>query len=177
MNVFLNPSNSYDANPDACYTPPAQQAAPNISSWNGPSYSNESNLAYNNYNPDGSSSGSSIARISAPADTVLVFEAYVEDGDSNNPYVGLSPRQGDYMQVPGFFPNQPDAVSSWGYPLQSATNPWHKSVSNYLFNDGHVKSRRPEKQTYNIQMDPNNIWLINGGRDGSPVPAPQAGGC
>ena len=179
MNVFLTPPSSYDSDPDACYTPPAQQKSV---SWNGPNYSNENNLYYNNGPTTGAAkhyNGENLARIASPANTDLLFEGYVEDGDpATDSYVGLSSRAGDYLQDRGFFTNQADAVSSWGYPLQPATTPWHGPVSNYLYCDGHVQSRAPDRVGYNVQQHPqDNIWLVNDGKNGDAVPAPPAGGC
>jgi prepilin-type N-terminal cleavage/methylation domain-containing protein/prepilin-type processing-associated H-X9-DG protein len=179
MNVFLNPPNKYDSDPDACYTPPSQQNSPGNApsvGWNGPSYSNESNLSFNNYPPQ----GVTLASIVASANTDLLFEGFVEDGNAGtDPYVGLSPRDGDFLSQRGFWypaatSGGPDpATTYWGYPLQTPTTPWHSSVNNYLFNDGHVKSRTPERQGYNIQNDPtNNIWMTHDGRDGSTIPPP-----
>ena len=171
MNVFLTPS-AYDVpDTDACYTPPSLQTSV---SWNGPDYSAESNLNYNNYPQEGISD----AAIVAPADTDLLFEGYVESGNaSTDPYVGLSPRTGDYLNQRGFWSTQGYADQSWGYPLQPAVTPWHNSVNNYLFNDGHVKSRPAEKQGYNIQNDTNNIWLVHDGRNGAPIPPSDANMC
>ncbi|HEV2473822.1 MAG TPA: hypothetical protein VGS41_14190 [Chthonomonadales bacterium] len=174
MNVFLTPPNGYDPDPDACYTPASQETSV---SWNGfpGSYSNESNLDYHNY----PANGSTLARIYAPADTVLIYEAYVEDGNpATDPYVGLSGEDGDYLQLQGFWTNQTDANNSWGYPLQPATVPWHKSVNNYVFNDGHVKARPVEQEGWDITQHPqDNIWLTNDGRSGGSIPAPPSGGC
>ncbi|HLK61464.1 MAG TPA: DUF1559 domain-containing protein [Chthonomonadaceae bacterium] len=178
MNVFLNPSNQYDPDSDACYTPPSQQNAPGMPpsvGWNS-NYSNESNLSYNNYPP----TGFTLAAIVAPANTDLLFEGFVEDGNTgNDPYVGLSPRDGDFLSQRGFWypaasPGGPDpATVYWGYPLQTPTIPWHSSVNNYLFNDGHVKSRTPERQGYDLQQHPNdNIWMTHDGRDGGAIPPP-----
>ena len=177
MNVFLSPPNAYDPDPDTCYTPPSQQNTPGNDptvGWNGPNYSNESNLDYNNY----PAQGITLAAISAPANTDLLFEGFVEDGNpSSDPYVGLSPRDGDYLSQRGFwYPaaaqgGQDPASVYWGYPLQNPTAPWHGPVNNYLFNDGHVKSHTPERQGYDIQAHPNdNIWLTHDGRDGGIIP-------
>lgn len=183
MNVFLQSGNSNDPDADACYTPFDQQL--NVT-WNGNigGYSNESNLEYNGEQQYGNGvsgygayiSGSAIA---APANTNLLFEAYVEDGDpAQNPYVGLSPRAGDYLQTPGFFNTQTDETNSWGYPLQPATKPWHTNANNMVFCDGHAKNHRPEKVGYDIRQHPtDNVWLTHDGRDGGAIPPPPNGGC
>lgn len=174
MNVFLAPS-SLPGIPDtdACYTPPSLQ--PSVG-WNGGNYSAESNLNYNNYPAQGITE----AGIVAPASTDLLFEGFVEDGDqSTDPYVGLSPGDGDYMSQRGFWNTQQAANNYWGYAVQSPANePWHGSVNNYLFNDGHVKGMVPDKEGYNIQANPTtNIWLTHDGRDGGTVPPPDPNQC
>jgi len=179
MNVFLNPPNQYDPDPDVCYTPPSEQLTGNVYSWYNSPYSNESNLSYNNYPPK----GIGIGRIVAPANTDLIFEAYVEAPATGQPlsqcqYCGLSPEQGDYMQDMGFWNTQSNAVTSWGYNLQPATQPRHKAVNNYLFCDGHVKALVPDRTVYDITQHPqDNIWLVRDGRSGGVVPPSQAGGC
>ena len=182
MNVFLNPPNSYDPDPDTCYTPVGQEKSVSWYPGSAPAfsggYSNENNLSYN----DGNSGGDNIARIVAPANTDLLFEGYVEavqpgETPQNDGYLGLAPEQGDYLQDQGFWDSTSDANGSWGYYLQPAIAPRHKTVNNYLFCDGHVKSLAPVKYPYNIQQDTNNIWLVKDGRNGPPIPASQAGGC
>ncbi len=172
MNVFLSPS-SVGGIPDTdtCYTPPSLQTSVG---WNGPNYSAESNLDYNNYPPQGITDSA----IVEPANTDLLFEGFVEDGNaSTDPYVGLSPRDGDFMSTRGFWSTQTLANNYWGYPVQPATTPWHSSVNNYLFNDGHVKAMPPSKQGYNIQTDLQNIWLTHDGRGGAPIPPPDPNTC
>jgi prepilin-type N-terminal cleavage/methylation domain-containing protein/prepilin-type processing-associated H-X9-DG protein len=182
MNVFLNPPNPFDPDPDTCYSSAASQAGgAGMPSWNGQpgNYSNESNLSYNNY----PAAGLNISRIVAPANTDMIFEAYVEavqpgQTPQNDGYFGLAPEQGDYMQDQGFWDTQTDAFDSWGYLLQPALTPRHKSVNNYLFCDGHVKALVPQKFPYDITKHPqDNIWLVRDGRNGTPVPPSQAGGC
>ncbi|HLV82098.1 MAG TPA: DUF1559 domain-containing protein [Chthonomonadaceae bacterium] len=187
MNVFMTPPNQYDPDPDSCYTPPSQQNAQGQDAgvcWNvGPdcvsgNYSNESNLSYDN--ESGVDGGVTLASIAAPSQTDLLFEGFVEDGDpGSDPYVGLSPRNGDFLQQRGFwYPaavgvSVDPAASYWGYALQTPTTPWHSAVNNYLFCDGHVKARAPERQGYNLQSHPqDNIWLLHDGRDGGTVPPP-----
>jgi len=177
MNVFLNPPNKYDKDSDACYTPPSKQGAPGTPpsvGWNS-HYSNESNLSYNNY----PATGITLSAIVAPANTDLLFEGFVEDGNTaTDPYVGLAPRDGDFLSQRGFwYPaiagGKDPATVYWGYPLQTPTIPWHGPVNNYLFNDGHVKAHTPERQGYDLQAHPDdNIWLTHDGRDGSTIPPP-----
>jgi prepilin-type N-terminal cleavage/methylation domain-containing protein len=172
MNVFLQPGNPNDPVPDQCFTPPAQQDSV---SWFSAPLSNESNLFENGSTFN--SSGMSQSSIDAVSNTDLLFEGVVEGGDvQNDDYVGFSQRGGDYMNVQGFFNSQAHAnmwyVSNNAYKLQSATNPWHNRVDNYLFADFHAKGMPPEKEGYDITLHPtDNIWLVHAGRDGStPVP-------
>jgi len=173
MNVFLQPPNQKDPNPDQCFTPPSQQLSV---SWYGSPLSNESNLFYNGTNLG--SGGISLSSVDAPSNTDLLFESVVEGGTAGG-YVGVSQRGGDYMNAQGFFYTQAQAnqwyVSSMAYTLQSATAPWHLGLDNYLFTDLHVKGRAPDRLGYDISANPqDNIWLLHAGRDGStPVP----GGC
>lgn len=178
-NVFLNPPDKKDPDPDACYSPASVQVKGNIANWNGSPYSNEDDLYYDEpyKNKVEFYGGTTLARIVAPANTDLMFEGYVEDlakgqTAATNGYYGASPKEGDYMQDQGFWDTQANAVSSYGYPLQPATTPRHKTVNNYLFCDGHVKSLAPKKAPYNIQADPDNIWLVKDGRNGDAIPTP-----
>lgn len=171
MNVFLQPGTANDPDPDACFTPPSQQLSV---SWNGSDFSNESNLFYNGSNTD--VGGIQESAIYNPSMTDLLFESVVEGGSSGGGYVGVSQRGGDYMNVQGFFKTQAQAdhwyVSSGAYTLQPATDPWHLGVNNYLFADGHVSGRAPERLGYDLSAHPtDNIWLVHDGRDGgTPVP-------
>ncbi len=170
MNVFLQPGNPIDTNPDNCFTPASRQLSV---SWNGTPYSNENNLFFN-----GSKykvGGLSFTAINNPASTDLLFESVVETGDpSTDGYVGMSQRAGDFMNVQGFFRTQADAnkwyVSSTAYTLQPATEPWHNNMSNYLFTDSHAKARPPEREGFDVSKHPtDNIWLVHDGKDGSAV--------
>jgi prepilin-type N-terminal cleavage/methylation domain-containing protein/prepilin-type processing-associated H-X9-DG protein len=172
MNVFLQPGNSADPDPDACFTPVADQLSV---SWNGTPFSNENNLFFNGFKYK--AGGLSLTAIVNPANTDLLFESVVEGGNtSTDGYVGMSERAGDYMNVQGFFNTQLQAdtwyVSSMAYTLQPATKPWHTNLNNYLFADTHAKGRVPEKLGYDITQHPtDNIWLVHNGRDGTnPVP-------
>jgi prepilin-type N-terminal cleavage/methylation domain-containing protein/prepilin-type processing-associated H-X9-DG protein len=174
MNVFLTPGNSRASNPDACYTPVNRLHSV---SWNGfgfGSYSNESNLSYD----DGREKvgGLSTTAVHDPAGTCLLFEGYVESATGG--YTGISPQNGDYLQDMGFWTTQQDAVKSWGYDLTPANMTRHNATNNYLFCDFHAKARRPDKDGYDITQHPlDNIWLTRAGRDGTPIPPPNPGGC
>jgi prepilin-type N-terminal cleavage/methylation domain-containing protein len=166
MNVFLSPPNKYDSDPDSCFTPVARELKV---SWNHSPYSNESNLAYNNY----PAQGISTTTLASPANTDLLFEGYVESGNSaTDGYVGAAPRDGDYMQEQGFFPTQAEANFAWGYSLQTATSAWHNANDNFLFCDTHAKAHHPEGVGYDITAHPtDNVWLAHDGRDGSAIVA------
>ena len=190
MNVFLNPPDRDDPDPDRCYTPANQEGsvAWNVTGLSQGSYSNENNLYYDEPYEHHHEwvGGVNISRIAAPSNTDLLFEGYVEGVGPGQPqngdaYIGNAPEQGDYMQDQGFWENQSGANSadgSWGYYLQPAITPRHRAVNNYLYCDGHVKSRLPDRFPYDITQHPDdNIWLLTDGRNGQPIPPPYPGGC
>ncbi len=174
MNVFLTPGNPSASDPDACYTPASQEHSV---SWNGfgfGSYSNESNLSYDDKNFH--VGGISNTQIADPAGTDLIFEGYIESAAGG--YTGISPKDGDYLQEQGFWLTQQDAVNSWGYDLEPADKTRHNNTDNYVFTDGHVKAVHPEQDGYDITLHPNdNIWLTHDGRDGGTIPPPNPSGC
>ncbi|HTQ08517.1 MAG TPA: hypothetical protein VMI31_00450, partial [Fimbriimonadaceae bacterium] len=174
MNVFLSPGNSYAPDPDACYTPVNKEHSV---SWNGHgfgSYSNESNLSY-----DDSSQkvgGITVTAVANPAGTDLLFEGYLESPTGG--YTGISPENGDYLQDMGFWTTQQNAVNSWGYDLEPADMTRHSNTNNYLFCDSHTKARHPDQDGYDITLHPSdNIWLTKDGRNGGAIPPPNSGGC
>jgi|SRR5579862_4145518 len=172
MNVFLSPGNVWAPDPDACYTPVAQELTVRFEK---SPYSRESNLSYD----DGGQKvgGISNTSIVEPANTDLIFEAYVEAPGAGQ-YTGISPENGDYLQEMGFFPTQPEADYSWGYPLETAIASRHMATNNFTFTDGHSKSRHPETLGYDITQHGNdNVWFTHDGRDGSVIPPPNPGGC
>jgi len=172
MNVFLSPGNSYAPDPDACYTPVAQELTVRFER---SPYSRESNLSYDDGNQN--VGGISNTTIVEPADTDLIFEAYVEAPGAGQ-YTGISPENGDFLQEMGFFPTQPEADYSWGYALQPATTSRHAASNNFTFTDGHAKSRHAETLGYDItQHGSDNIWFTHDGRNGSAIPPPNPGGC
>jgi len=111
-----------------------------------------------------------LARINAPANTDLLYEGMTEDGPSNNQYTGSSPGYGSWFRVKGFWNSLADEQKFW-YAAQSPDKPYHGTRNNYLFCDGHIKARIPERQGYDITQDPNQIWTIQDGRDGVPFPS------
>jgi len=111
-----------------------------------------------------------LAQINSPANTDLLYEGMTEDGASSSKYTGSSPGYGSWFRVKGFW-NSLAAEKKFWYAAQSPDKPYHGARSNYLFCDGHVKARAPEKQGYDITQDPAQIWAIHDGRDGTPFPA------
>ncbi len=109
-----------------------------------------------------------ISRITSPANTDLLYETMTEA--SSDKYNGSSPGYGAWPRVKGFWNTDAAAKTYAGYPQQSPTMTYHNMVNDYLFCDGHVKARRPEKQGYDITQDPNQIWTLQDGRDGKPFP-------
>jgi prepilin-type N-terminal cleavage/methylation domain-containing protein/prepilin-type processing-associated H-X9-DG protein len=112
-----------------------------------------------------------LSRITSPANTDLLFEEITEDGATTSKYTGSSPGYGSWMRVKGFWNTVAAATVFAKYAQQTPTTTYHNMTNNYLFCDGHVKSRRPEKQGYDITQDPNQIWTLQDGRDGKPFPS------
>ena len=110
-----------------------------------------------------------LAQINSPANTDLLYEGMTEDGATSSKYTGSSPGYGSWMRVKGFW-NSLAAEQMFWYAAQSPDRPYHGLRSNYLFCDGHVKARAPERQGYDITQDPNQIWTVQEGRDGRPLP-------
>ncbi len=111
-----------------------------------------------------------LASIGSPANTDLLYETMTEDGDSSVKFTGSSQGYGSWQWVKGFWNSSADELKFW-YAAQSPDQPYHNSTNDYLFCDGHVKARRPEKQGYDVTKDPNQIWTVQDGRDGKPFPA------
>lgn len=176
MNVYLSPANAYASDPDACYTPSGQEGSV---SWNKSTYSAESNLAYHG----GKGPGITLAGISAPANTDLLFEGIPENdlsSTSNAQYQGRAPRTANWLMDKGFWlsSNISQANHYWGFTVRNPDSPYHSSVNNYAFCDGHVKAKPPVKQPYDITRHvDDNIWLVNDGRDGRPVPPASSTKC
>ncbi len=111
-----------------------------------------------------------IASIGSPANTDLLYETMTEDGPSSNQYTGSSQGYGTWLWVKGFWNSAADEAKFW-YAAQSPDKPYHNNTNDYLFCDGHVKARTPEKQGYDVTKDPNQIWTVQDGRDGKLFPA------
>lgn len=177
MNVFLiNPFAKYsgDKDPDSCYTQPSSYTN---AFWNKSTYSQEENLYYDGkkYAP----AGIATSRIVAPSNTDLLFESAAQGPDTGttcatSSFCGVGTTSGDFVNAAGFWGTRSAAQAYWApYNLEGGFTPIHGSMNNYLFCDGHVKARVPETTGYNLQNDPvNNIWLVNDGRNGSPIPNP-----
>ncbi len=169
MNIFLrNPGPTYNGkttiiDPDACFTPAAKDTA-------GAKYNGSPEATLHN-----SDIPVTLARIAAPANTDLLFEALPEAGAANNKYTGSTNQDGDWMMVKGHWNNAADYGTGNGYwyGAQSPDQSYHSNgLSNYLFCDGHVKSLHVEKEGYDVTAHPqDNIWLVSDGRSGGPVPA------
>jgi prepilin-type N-terminal cleavage/methylation domain-containing protein/prepilin-type processing-associated H-X9-DG protein len=113
------------------------------------------------------------ARITEPANTCMLYEQIYEN-DGN--YAGYNSwHMGTWMMVKGFWNNAVNGQAYYyaggGDPLDTPDKPQHREFSNYAFCDGHVKTRRPEKQGYDITKDPNQIWTVQDGRSGTPFAA------
>ena len=92
-----------------------------------------------------------------------------EDGASTSKYTGTSQSYGTWLWVKGYWNSLTDEKKFW-YAAQSPDMPYHRSTNDYLFCDGHVKARVPEKQGYDVTKDANEIWTVQDGRDGKPFP-------
>ncbi len=172
MNIFLigpgleGSSPKYTINDPDSYYPRVKDEAPG-SKWYS-TYSSGSSPT------DKALAGSDIpvsqARIAAPAQTCLLFEALQEDSTNTAKYIGSTSPMGTWMMARGFW-NSYTAESAYWDAAVTPDVPCHKTVNNYLFCDGHVKARAPEKQGYDITQHPqDNIWLVSDGRDGSALP-------
>lgn len=74
-------------------------------------------------------------RVVEPDRTILIFEGMPEDS-TNAHGEGYVYRCGDWELVRGYYKKN-------GY--QQPDKPWHRGRNNYLFCDGHIESRVPEK--------------------------------
>lgn len=177
MNVYLrssgfNYNKSYSiVDPDACYTLPGQVGSVSYGGGSSGSKSGENYLS-------GSNNPISQAGIVAPSSTVLLFEAMPEDrpaAANQIYYYGSTSPNGDWMNVKGFW-SSPAREQTYWYTAQSPDKPYHGTMDNYLFCDGHVKSRTPETETYDISSGTqprDNIWLAKDGKNGDAL-APQS---
>jgi len=110
--------------------------------------------------------------ITDPSQTDMLFEAMPEASTAANTFFGGEvTNQGDWMSVKGFWNNATNEAKYY-FGADTPDVPYHTGMSNYLFCDGHVKARTPEKQGYDITQDlNNNIWLAHDGRDGTTLPS------
>ena len=109
------------------------------------------------------------ARINSPANTCLIFETPPEDG-SQGDYAGSTNNCGSWMMVKGFWNNAANATTYLKYPYDTPDQTYHAGMSNYAFCDGHVKTRLPETQGYDVTQDPNQIWTVQDGTRRQAVP-------
>ncbi len=101
--------------------------------------------------------GVSLSRLTASANTVLLFEGIPEQDSTI--YNGNTARAGTWESTSGFYANDPAGCKTFlvGYVCAPAgTAPWHTGRNNYLYCDGHVKAHTPvvETQAFN-STDPN----------------------
>ena len=160
MNAYLRGSGpTYNGahfiqNADACYSLPAQ-----LPMW----YANTKEGILHN-----SDQTVSIAAVTAPANTDLLFEALPEDGATSSKYTGSTNQDGDWLMSRGAWDTLAHEKIYW-YAAIFPERSWHTTQNNYLFCDGHAKSRTPETYLYDITQHPDNIWLLSAGRDGAPA--------
>ncbi len=96
--------------------------------------------------------GATLADIVEPADTVMIHEGIpqVTSGAGNGQFNGSTARVGDYATTAGYYPDAVTCKSAM-FPTFGNTQcaprglkPFHGDErNNYLFADGHVKSRKP----------------------------------
>ena len=110
-----------------------------------------------------------------PADTVLLYEGIPEkSNDKFNGYVG---RAGDYSTTAGFWKTQASCSSGMGYSRFSATcatpglTAPHNGVGNFLYCDGHVKSKKPVQEGFVPKVGDSGGFYIKHCRDAN-APCP-----
>lgn len=86
--------------------------------------------------------GINVETIEEPADTVLLFEGYNLAGGYED-RVDYIYRCGNWTCVSGY-------AEGVLYTINS-NKPWHNSVNNYLYCDGHVKPQRPGRKTVGLR--------------------------
>lgn len=89
-----------------------------------------------------------------PSSTILLYEGMPEDR-TNVHGEGYVYRCGDWTLVRGYIADKK------GY--QKSGRPWHRERNNYLFCDGHIETRVPEKypQFKGPTSPENNLWYAN----------------
>ena len=85
-----------------------------------------------------------LAQITAPASTDLLFEAMPEDG-SGSKYYGSTTKRGSWFFAKGFWNNLVNEENYW-YAAINPDHGYHTENNNYAFCDGHVKARRPKSR-------------------------------
>jgi prepilin-type processing-associated H-X9-DG protein len=91
--------------------------------------------------------------IPEPGRTILLYEGMPEDR-TNTHGEGYVYRCGDWTCVRGY-------VAYKHY--QKSDRPWHRGRNNYLFCDGHIESRVPEKypQFKGPTSPENDLWKVD----------------
>ena len=93
--------------------------------------------------------GISLSAIVAVANTDLLYEGIGEEStDKYNGYVG---RAGTWESVGGYYKSDADCAAKapvgTGYPcLPQGAAGWHSGQSDYLYCDGHVKTKKPQQE-------------------------------
>ncbi len=110
-----------------------------------------------NYLPGGISQ----AGINFPAATDLIFEGIPES--STDAYNGSTGRAGTWESVGGWFDTDAQCKTELtGYACdQHGVMGWHTTQSNYLYCDGHVKSRKPQKHGWAPTANDPGEFLVN----------------
>ena len=98
--------------------------------------------------------GLAVTAVPAPADTILLFEGTQDVSSNANTGHGYVYRDGDWTQVRGYWRNPRDQ-----YYL--ANQPWHGTVNNYLFVDGHVKARPPDPREPERPAMGKDLWHVH----------------
>ncbi len=124
-------------------------------------------------------SGISIAAISEPATTNLIYEGIpaATGNTSNGFYNGYVARNGDWKAVGGYYPTAA-ACKAWIDPngsfnqtcQNSGANPWHFEMNNYLYVDGHVKAHVPVKVGWTPTSGDPGDFMVNHCRNGAACP-------
>ncbi len=95
-----------------------------------------------------------LSEISAPADTLLLFEGTQTATAAENTGFGYVYRDGDWTHARGY----------WRHPVkgfQFADQPWHNGRNDYLFVDGHVKAMAPNPREPDRPAPGHDIWHVH----------------
>jgi len=123
------------------------------------------------YECDNGLPGITLAAISYPAETNMIYEGIPEvEADKYNGYVG---RCGTWESVGGFYKTAADCSAFIGYgdpcePL--GLNAWHTQKNDYLFCDGHVKAHSPAQEGWVPTPGNAGDFMVNHCRDSNACP-------